>query len=145
MPTAPEEVGSLSVPRNMATTARMFVSAGSVSRTSTAVEENGFTSTVFCVNTAELAMLFGVSPAATKMRLPSLITTSSATISKAKSRAVWLVSVSVCDSVWLKLPLAITTAGVSDIEGLSVGWIGAAVAGAFCEDAAAVCALIQAG
>ena len=25
------------------------------------------------------------------------------------------------DSVWLKLPLAITTAGVSDIEGLSVG------------------------
>jgi len=29
------------------------------------------------------------------------------------------VSVSVCDSVWLKLPLAITTAGLSEIEGLS--------------------------
>src|SRR6185503_7626564 len=88
MPTAPEEVGNLSVPRNMATTARIFVSAGSVSRTSTAAEENGFTSTVFCENTAEAAMLFGVSPAATKMRLPSFTTTSSATISKAKSRAV---------------------------------------------------------
>ena len=73
MPTAPEEVGSLSVPRNMATTARMLVSAGSVSRTSTEAEENGLTSTVFCENTAVAAMLLGVSPAGTKTRLPSLI------------------------------------------------------------------------
>src|ERR1051325_3627650 len=121
LPTAPEEVGSLSVPRNIATKARMLVCAGRVRRTSTDADEKGLTSTVFCENTAVAAMLLGVSPAGTKTRLPSLMTTSSATRSKAKSRPVWLLSVSVCVSPCPNDPLAMMTAGLSEIEGLDAG------------------------
>src|SRR5258708_31243083 len=117
IPTAPVEVGSLSVPRNMATTARKLVFTGRVRRTSTDAEENCFTKITFCENTAEVAMLFSVSPAGTKTLLPSLMITSSATSSKAKSLAVWLVSVSVCVSPWPKEPFAMMTAGLREMEG----------------------------
>src|SRR5438270_4719916 len=133
MPTAPEAVGSLSMPRNMATMARMPVCAGIVSRTSTEAEEKGLTRTVFCEKTAVAAMLLGVSPAGTKTRLPALTMTSSATISKAKSRAVWLVRVSVCVSPCPKDPLAMMTAGLREMEGFSGGWSGVGgVAGLCC-------------
>src|SRR5258708_26455739 len=117
IPTAPVEVGSLSVPRNMATTARKLVFTGRVRRTSTDAEENCFTKITFCENTAEVAMLFSVSPAGTKTLLPSLMITSSATSSKAKSLAVWLVSVTVCVSPWPKEPFAMMTAGLREMEG----------------------------
>src|SRR5579859_1045367 len=138
MPTASFELVNTSVPRNMATTARMPVCAGSVRRTSTEPEENDFTSSVFFENTAVAAMLLGVSPAGTKTRLPSLTMTSSAASSKAKSRPVWLVNVSVCVRPCPKEPRAMMTAGLREMEGFSAGRMGTAGGAAFCVGTAGV-------
>src|SRR5258708_16293764 len=85
MPTELFDVGSLFVPRNIATTARIFVSGGMVSLTSTVPVVNALMMMVCCEKTALEAMLCSVSPAGTEMGFSALIKPFSAHTTKKKN------------------------------------------------------------